>query len=268
MAFYTYNGQLLKVGGQLAVNEDCCCETEPCDDVEVGCCCFGSFEGSTETLTSFGITECDCDLMGGTWKADCEECDENDGYGDNDDSTAPAGKCNICKTVTIQYDSYEVRPLEYDNEDLCDNSCPFMGSPNDCVDDPGNTNCADSFPGFPGVLSGVLTCYCEDCGAGSECFANCHLNTIMTVTVTFQVQSGPCTFFSQSSSSGTVPLVCGCGDGIQNSTSIVITTQVAQINSGTSYSYSGTSTTKDKLSGECSGLSLTSTPVSGTLTCP
>jgi len=269
MPLYSYNGQLFQVGGNLAANENCCCETEPCDDVEVGCCCFGSFGEGAESLTSFGITECDCNLMGGTWRAECDDCTEEDGYGSNDDSSAPAGMCNICKTITITYDSLETMPLEYDNENLCDNSCPFMGSPNDCVDTPGNTDCADSFPGFPGALSGSLSCYCDDCGTGiNECYANCHLNTSITISVSFQVQSGACTSFSQTSSSTTSPLECGCTDGVINSSSIVIRVPVTQINSGQSYSYSGTDKTKDKLSGECSGLHETSTPVTGTLTCP
>ena len=187
-----------QVGGELAVDENCCCT---CNDTELGCCCFGSFNGTTQSLNAFGVTQCDCNLMGGTWKADCSDCNGNDGYGTNNDAAAPSGKCNICKTITIIYSSYDQQPLQYDQEQLCDNSCP-----SDCVSDPGNTNCAASFPGFPGTLSGSLTCVCVDCGAGSECSAHCHLDTHLSVSVSFQKQTGACTSFTQTSTSSTLPL--------------------------------------------------------------
>jgi hypothetical protein len=262
MPLYVNNGQLFQVGGQLAANENCCCEEEPCDDDILGCCCFGSFSEVTQQLSEFGITECDCDLMGGTWRANCDDCESTDGYGDVDDSTAPPGQCNVCKTITITYSSFDDMPLEFDNDNLCDNSCPT-----DCVSTPGNTNCADSFPGFPGALSGALSCYCDDCGAGAECFAVCHNWTDLDIAVTFQVQTGPCTSFTQSSSTSTGFLECGCGDATYNSSSIQIKIPVTQINTGQSYTGTGTNTTKDKLSGECSGLHVTSTTVTQTVTC-
>ena len=263
MPLRTYNGRLLRIGNDLASNEDCCCA--PCDDATLGCCCFGSFSSTTQELSEFGVTQCDCQLMGGTWRESCDDCTSSDGYGSNDDGTAPSGKCNICKTITIVYNSFDHRPLEYDNEALCDQSC--TGSPTDCVSDPGNTNCADSFPGFPGSLTGSLSCYCDDCGAGSECYAFCHVDTSLTVTVSFSVQSGACASFTQTSSSSSLALECGCDDATYNDSSITIRTRVAQINTGQSYTATGTSTTKNKLTGQCNGLYETSTPVSTTLTC-
>ena len=54
MAFYTYNGQLLKVGDQLAVNEDCCCG----DNCPTGCECPSDTTLPSTVLVDLDLTDC------------------------------------------------------------------------------------------------------------------------------------------------------------------------------------------------------------------
>lgn len=284
---YTFNGELLVSGSELASGSSCCCGSGDgpggCDRTKVGCCCFG-----TGSVT--GVDECDCATMQGTFRTNCGDCQTTDGgnggeEGDTDDSSdPPPGKCNICRTLTVGYSKknktwhtsyslcscydYDFNPPVYVGPSTCGNeACDILLG--DGIGMPRN------YPSYCSILAnctmdltptGTLSYGCVDTGSPpgqpndcnyTDCVAPCGLINDAYSVVTYSLSSKRCcrvnstTFTPFESTSATSPgseTNCTLNDW----TDVIVRQKVGRVSSGTVVNRTQRTQYRAEMRGGCS----------------